>query len=340
MSNKELDEYIKKNEDLVKEYTDNYNKDLQYDQRTTRNKQDTLFDKASKTKYEQQLKDAQDEKARREIEVDKYFKKSNDNREEKEDTFTQQIDMHGGTREYSKEDLDRMKEAGIKPLEHSYTGGGWEGVNSNKNLDTKDKAKAITDAVKKEFPDVKISRRSENFSGGDAISFNIMSSDKDLFVSDSDIDKMDYSDFGRLSASNGFEWWAKDNVPNYQVDHSYNIDDVRKYAKYSLAENRKRDIQSPNGDEWYLSDYGKKVVSALNKEANSYTYNDSDGMVDYFDHGTYMHINIGKWNKPYEVTQKTTSSSMNDKIRNSAYKKYMKEHPNSKMTLDQFLKKK
>ena len=31
-------------------------------------------------------------------------------------------------------------------------------------------------------------------------------------------------------------------------------------------------------------------------------HNNSDIITDYFDVGWYIHINIGKWNKPYEVT--------------------------------------
>lgn len=248
--------------------------------------------------------------------------------------FTQQVDFGGTTRLYNKNELKRMEDAGIRPMEHSYTGGGWEGVNSDKHMDTKDQAKAIIDAIKKKYPDVKVARKSNLFSGGSSIDFNIMSSDKDLFVSDSDIDKMGYEDLHDVSRSNGFEWWAKDNVPNYNENHSYNIDDVRKYAKQSLAQRKTTDIQGVKGNEWYLNDYGKKVVSDLNKEANSYTYSDSDGMIDYFDHGTYMHISIGKWNKPYQVT----GNSVTSLIKNKAYQKYLKEHPSSKMTLEEFKK--
>ena len=31
-------------------------------------------------------------------------------------------------------------------------------------------------------------------------------------------------------------------------------------------------------------------------------YNNSDIMTDYFDRAYYSEINVGKWNKPYEVT--------------------------------------
>ena len=47
-----------------------------------------------------------------------------------------------------------------------------------------------------------------------------------------------------------------------------------------------------------------------------------------------------KEGKVDEYLNERQSSSMSDKIRDEAYRKYMKSHPNSKMTLDKFLKKK
>ena len=41
-----------------------------------------------------------------------------------------------------------------------------------------------------------------------------------------------------------------------------------------------------------------------------------------------------------EIISRRSQTSMNDKLREKAYQKYMKEHPGSKMTLEQFLKKK
>lgn len=234
-------------------------------------------------------------------------------------------------REYTQEEIKKMEETGTRPMKNTYGGYGWEGVNSDKNLSTSEQAKAITDEMKKQYPDVKIARKSDVYSGGSSITFSVMSSDKDLYVSDSDIDKMQFSDFGHLTSSLGFERWANDNVPNYKQEHTYRIEDVRKYAKEDMLNLKKGDNQSVRGDEWYLSDYGKKVITELNKQANSYTYDDSDAMTDYFNHGTYMWVNIGKWDKPYQV-----NSKINDSLRRKGYQKYLKEHPASKLTFEQF----
>ena len=246
-------------------------------------------------------------------------------REKASENFVQENTQHGGTREYTPEEVEQMAEKGIKPMKSSYSGYGWEGVNARKNLSTSEQAKEITNAMKEKYPDVKIARKSQVYSGGSSIDFNIMSSDKDLYISDKDIDNFGSKEMDELTRGWGFERWANDNVPNYRENHTYNSNDVKRYAKEDLNNMRKRDNQNVSGNEWFLSDYGKKVVSELNKQANSYTYDDSDGQIDYFNHGTYMDISIGKWNKPYSVneksTPKTTNETMNNAIREKASKK-------------------
>ncbi len=49
----------------------------------------------------------------------------------------------------------------------------------------------------------------------------------------------------------------------------------------------------------------EKILSFFNellKAANAGNHDNSDIMTDYFDVGWYLHINIGKWDKPYELT--------------------------------------
>ena len=225
--------------------------------------------------------------------------------------------MTGDVKLYSQADLKRMEEAGVRPMEESYTGGGWKGVNYDSKLSTKEIGKRITDEMKKNYPDVKIARRGDNYSMGSSIDFNIMSSDKDLYITDKDIDKLGSEQLYNtdITRGYGFDRWAEQNIKGYKERQQYSVDDVKKYAKEQLSNIKANENQSVRGNEWYLSDYGKKVVSSLNKEADSYTYNDSDGMVDYFDHGTYMHVSIGKWNKPYQVNDKKKSTIENYKRR-------------------------
>ena len=123
----------------------------------------------------------------------------------------------------------------------------------------------------------------------------------------------------------------------------YNANALNKYEDDCVI----RAISCATDKSWdyvydYLSDYGKEVMKELNKQADSYTYDDSDAMTDYFNHGTYMWVNIGKYDKPYQVKESKSTKSSGNQITNSlqqkAYEKYKREHPNSKLTFEQFKK--
>ena len=46
----------------------------------------------------------------------------------------------------------------------------------------------------------------------------------------------------------------------------------------------------------------KEILEIASECLNLNNYNKSDAMTDYFDVGHYVDINVGKWNKPYELT--------------------------------------
>lgn len=50
-----------------------------------------------------------------------------------------------------------------------------------------------------------------------------------------------------------------------------------------------------------ITDEVRAVMSDVVDYANSYNYDDSDSMIDYFDTRFYLHIYIGEFNKPYQV---------------------------------------
>lgn len=58
-----------------------------------------------------------------------------------------------------------------------------------------------------------------------------------------------------------------------------------------------------------ITDYGKNVLSSVYNFANSFNYDDSDSMIDYFDRRFYLHLNIGKWDKPFKVVPKTEKTA-------------------------------
>ncbi|HBG5344123.1 TPA: hypothetical protein KQG29_001487 [Clostridioides difficile] len=55
-----------------------------------------------------------------------------------------------------------------------------------------------------------------------------------------------------------------------------------------------------------LNSVGKSILNDLYNLLKSYNYDDSDGMIDYFDTKFFMNINIGKWNKPFKIVEKTS----------------------------------
>lgn len=56
---------------------------------------------------------------------------------------------------------------------------------------------------------------------------------------------------------------------------------------------------------WYSEHFTGEAESIINQVIDALKsadyYDKSDAMVDYFDTAYYMHLNIGAWDKPYEL---------------------------------------
>lgn len=56
---------------------------------------------------------------------------------------------------------------------------------------------------------------------------------------------------------------------------------------------------------WYQDHFSNKVTKKFLDEVfralNTGNHDNSDIQTDYFDVGWYVHVNIGKWNKPYTI---------------------------------------
>lgn len=50
-----------------------------------------------------------------------------------------------------------------------------------------------------------------------------------------------------------------------------------------------------------LTESGKEVMTKIASFIQSYNYDDSDAGIDYFDTGFYLHLGIGKWNRPLKI---------------------------------------
>ena len=78
---------------------------------------------------------------------------------------------------------------------------------------------------------------------------------------------------------------------------------------YALNVNLKSgpiDFGTDSVNEYHIASHftgvAKEFLLKLKDAMNVGNHDNSDITTDYFDVGWYIHINIGKWNKPYEVT--------------------------------------
>jgi hypothetical protein len=64
---------------------------------------------------------------------------------------------------------------------------------------------------------------------------------------------------------------------------------------------------------YHLGNYGTyseflgnvvRIMKNAPKNPDDRWYDKSDSMVDYFDTGYYLHLSIGRWDKPYECTKR------------------------------------
>ena len=80
-------------------------------------------------------------------------------------------------------------------------------------------------------------------------------------------------------------------------------------ASHYLTSNGFRPVTNGNIDVnpyWYKDHFdgtAKKFLSEVLGVMNTGNHDNSDSQTDYFDVGWYVDVNVGKWNKPYIVTE-------------------------------------
>ena len=58
------------------------------------------------------------------------------------------------------------------------------------------------------------------------------------------------------------------------------------------------------GDSEVLNAYGKEIFKGVNEIVKKYHWDESRPEVDYFSCAFYYSINVGRWDKPFEVKEK------------------------------------
>lgn len=73
--------------------------------------------------------------------------------------------------------------------------------------------------------------------------------------------------------------------------------------KEVFVETIRKSMQGAHHRKELLTSYGQLVIETITEYVQSYNYDDSDPYTDYFNVNFYESINIGKWDKPFEVVE-------------------------------------
>ena len=145
--------------------------------------------------------------------------------------------------------------------------------------------KEIRQTLKQEFPSCKFSVTKEVYAGGWSIHVSLMEADFNPMrdpqdVSDWAIEKIHDSYFTR-------EVMEKTQNENY---HQLNY--------YALGDDYDEDNWC-NGV--FLTEKAHNILQRVTQICQKRNWDNSDAMTDYFDVNYYLHLNIGKWDKPFKV---------------------------------------
>jgi hypothetical protein len=198
---------------------------------------------------------------------------------------------------------DKIKEpikTGIKEATRfNYTSNAWEGVNYQSGLSLKEIAKIIKNELKRKYPEATFSITTEYYSGGQSLHISLMKSTKNPFNTfEKAIEEADGKgeSYNRIY-SHPERWHA---LSEYEIQKS---EENKKYLKARLERGHIQVNQYNIKDDYELSEYGKKIMTDARSLADSFNFDDSDGMIDYFHTNFYLHLNIGKWDKKFELLE-------------------------------------
>ncbi|SHF65047.1 LPD29 domain-containing protein, partial [Lactonifactor longoviformis] len=169
-----------------------------------------------------------------------------------------------------------------------YTEYGWEGSRYDGSMTTTEIAKTIRMYCKERYPTWKFSVTSKYFSGGSEILICVMEAPEQIFdlkacrkayTEHLENEKMGYYG-GRGLGMNIEKMLAEDRM---------------RWQLHRISDNYKE----------YFTEYAFSVLSDVYSFMQSYNYDDSDSMIDYFSCNFCSSIHIGKWDKGFKVVPKT-----------------------------------
>lgn len=193
---------------------------------------------------------------------------------------------------------EKVQETANSTRRQFYTEYGWEGSRYNGNMSTTEIAKTIRMYCKEKYPTWKFSVTTEYFSGGSSIDISVMEAPEQIF--NLGACQKAHAEYLELKKEYGYH-----GSRGLGIDICKMIDeDKMHWQLHSVGER----------DKAYFTEYGFSALQDVYAFMQSYNYDDSDSMIDYFSCNFYGSFNIGKWNKGFKVVPKTA------RIKNKATK--------------------
>jgi len=155
----------------------------------------------------------------------------------------------------------------------------FKGSKYDSNLTTTEIAKLIREQLKKEFPKCKFSVRTEYFSGGSSITVSLMSAPFKVI-----------EDFKNIPEE-ALLIYGKERVKELQKERYHQLSTSYFYDEYDPKEWN-------NGV--FLTKEGFKLLKRVVEIVDQYRKTEGDLQTDYYNTNFYFHLEIGKWNKPFE----------------------------------------
>jgi DNA polymerase sigma len=173
---------------------------------------------------------------------------------------------------------DTKQETASDFRNYFYTENGWAGSRFNPNLPLRDIALMVRRYVKEVYPTWKFSVRTEYYSGGCSLHVALTEAPENIFI-DSRVKEAALSKRRLYGSDEEAIKCCQETVTSGYIS---------------------------NWDCYYkwMSDKAVTVLEDVENLVNSYRYNDSDSMIDYFDTNFYPFFDIGKWDKPLKIVQR------------------------------------
>ena len=179
-----------------------------------------------------------------------------------------------------------------------YTVNGWQGERYNSNLSTKDIAQLIREYVKNAYPTYRFSITS------DIDSITIALTEYPVELTNSELMLKYYH-------TNYHKRWSyipsKGNIETDSMTQS----DIDEWINYQV-ETANCEKRFSKSDTW-INPVIYEVLQDVKNFMNSYNYDDTDSMTDYFDRNFYDYMEIGRDGKPAKLVERTARTSKKEK---------------------------